>query len=573
MQQRVTIRYCRVVDVAVNQNVVAVSIGRSLADRGLISSDQFQIGVTEAESTGKTLERTLVDLGFITEALLRDFKGEVAGASAVDLASALPDKVALEVVTEQFARRHTVVPLSCDNGQCRVALCDARNLFVIDKLERELGSAWKLQPVLASERDIIAAIDRFYGFELSIDGILKEVEAGSAELQAAASGQESFSHPFVRLVDAILTDAVRRNASDIHFEPEAGFLRIRYRIDGLMRQVRSLHYQYWPAIAVRIKVLAELDIAESRAAQDGRMSFAIAGGNVEFRVSVLPTVHGENIVMRILDREKGIVPLDSLGLGTRALESVNALMSRPEGLILVTGPTGSGKTTTLYSMLSCISSEHTNIMTMEDPVEYPLPLLRQTSVNEQVKLDFASGIRAILRQDPDVILIGEIRDHETASMALRASMTGHQVYSTLHANSALGALARLNSLGVSKDEIVGNLIGVIGQRLVRKLCNHCKSVSDDHSCVEGVEQHFEALGCSVCDYQGYRGRVAIVEVLNITGSIESCYLENATPLELLAAARQCGFEQMAADAVNKVNQGITSLKEACRVVELLSEKG
>ena len=301
------------------------------------------------------------------------------------------------------------------------------------------------------------------------------------------------------------------------------------------------------------------------------MSFAIAGGNVEFRVSVLPTVHGENIVMRILDREKGIVDLESLGLNLRSVDSLNALMSRPEGLILVTGPTGSGKTTTLYSMLSRISSERTNIMTMEDPVEYPLPLLRQTSVNEQVKLDFASGIRAILRQDPDVILVGEIRDQETASMALRASMTGHQVYSTLHANSALGALARLNALGVSREEIAGNLIGVIGQRLVRKLCEHCKVLSEKPACQalpEGVVQHYTATGCSFCDYQGYHGRAAIAEVLQITDEIESCFLEKTPPMQLLSAATGGGFETMAADAIEKINQGVTSVEEVCRVVDL-----
>ena len=548
-----------------------MSIGSSLADHGLISSDQFQIGVIESGASGKPLERTLVDLGFITEKLLRDFKGESTGAASVDLSSVLPDPVVLEIVPEDFARRYSLVPLSCENRQFRVAMCDSTDLLVLDKLERLLDKRWKLQPVLASERDIVAALDRFYGFELSIDGILKEIETGHVDSTAVVSSQQNHTHPFVRLVDAILTDAVKRHASDIHFEPEAGFLRVRYRIDGLMRQVRSLHYQYWPAIAVRLKVLAELDIAESRAPQDGRMSFAIAGGNVEFRVSALPTVHGENIVLRILDREKGIVALDSLEFRQSALQSLNALLARPEGLILVTGPTGSGKTTTLYSMLSKISSEHTNIMTMEDPVEYPLPLLRQTSVNDQLKLDFASGIRAILRQDPDVILVGEIRDQETAGMALRASMTGHQVFSTLHANSALGALARLHGLGIRKSEIVGNLIGIVGQRLVRKLCSHCKvAVNSDSTSVES--QQFQAVGCELCDHQGYAGRLALLEVLAIDDDIESCFLAEASPAELLEAATGNGFEPIVSDAVDKVRQGLTSFEEASRVVNLSTVK-
>ncbi len=558
-----------------------MSIGSSLAERGLISSDQFQIGVIESETSGRSLERTLVDLGFITEKLLRDFKGKSAGAAALDLSSVLPDRLALEAIPEDFARRHTLVPLSCEGESFRVALCDAGNLLVIDKLERLLNKKWTLLPILASERDIVSALDRFYGFELSIDGILNEIENGTTDAQVSVSAQESYTHPFVRLVDAILTDAVKRHASDIHFEPEAGFLRIRYRIDGIMRQVRSLHHQYWPAIAVRLKVLAELDIAESRAPQDGRMSFAIAGGNVEFRVSALPTVHGENIVLRILDREKGIVELESLGLGKSSLLSLNKLMARPEGLILVTGPTGSGKTTTLYSMLNQISSERTNIMTMEDPVEYPLPLLRQTSVNDQVKLDFASGIRAILRQDPDIILVGEIRDHETASMALRASMTGHQVFSTLHANSALGALARLHGLGVNKAEIVGNLIGVVGQRLVRKLCRHCKvevpanasagnyDTGNNLEILSGnMASQYRAVGCSACDHQGYKGRVALIEVLTINDDIESCFLDDASPARLQEAALSNGLELLYVDAVDKINRGITSFEEASRVVDI-----
>lgn len=553
-------------EVEVNQNVVAVSIGQSLSDRGLVSSDQLQIGILESQSSGKALERTLVDLGFITEDLLRDVKGEVAGAGSVELASALPDEAALAVVPEEFARRNTVVPLFCDEKSFRVAVCDLHDLQLIDRLERMLKSSQALQPVLASERDIVEALDRFYGFELSIDGILREIEQQHDQMPTQGL-DDNYTHPFVRLVESILTDAVRCNASDIHFEPEAGFLRIRYRIDGLMRQVRSLHGNYWPAIAVRLKVLAELDIAESRAAQDGRMSFAIAGGQVEFRVSVLPTVHGENIVLRILDKARSIVALDALGMSAKSSHLLKRIMSRPEGLILVTGPTGSGKTTTLYSMLNAVSSETTNIMTMEDPVEYPLPLLRQTSVNEQVKLDFASGIRAILRQDPDIILVGEVRDVETAHMALRASMTGHQVYSTLHANSAVGALARLNMLGVRKEEIVGNLIGVVAQRLVRKLCEYCKTPATEDQTF-GEINSYRASGCRLCDHQGYKGRTALMEVLVLSNELEGLYLSGCTPGALLAQAQQDGFLAIFEDAKAKVAQGITSVEEVARVVDL-----
>ena len=265
-------------------------------------------------------------------------------------------------------------------------------------------------------------------------------------------------------------------SSDIHFEPEANFLRIRYRIDGMLRQIRALHKSYWPAMTVRIKVLSGMNIAETRAPQDGRIgAHRMRGRQVDFRVACQPTIHGENIVLRILDRQKGIVPLEDLGLAEEHLHQLKLMIARPEGIILVTGPTGSGKTTTLYSVLNHINSEGINIMTLEDPVEYPMALVRQTSVAETAKLDFANGIRSMMRQDPDVILVGEIRDADTAEMALRAAMTGHQVYSTLHTNSAIGAIPRLLDIGILPDIMAGNIIGIVAQRLIRRLCDHCKS--------------------------------------------------------------------------------------------------
>lgn len=547
-----------------------MSIVSSLTKKGLISSDQYHIGVTESEATGKSLEQTLIDLGFVSSELLRDVVGAEAGAESADLSSVLPDRDALNVVPGTFARSNLVVPISVSNDVLSVAMADAQNLHTIDKLKKLLGRKWRMRILVARERDIVDALDRFYGFELSIDGILREIDTLSVESPLPDFEKDSYQHPYVRLVDAILTDAVKRGASDIHFEPERGFLRIRFRIDGMLRQVRCLHCTHWAAMAVRLKVMSQLNIAESRAPQDGRMSFAIAGGMVEFRASVLPTVHGENIVLRILDKEKGIVALDNLGLSEMAVIQLHKMIAQPEGLVLITGPTGSGKTTTLYSLLSRISNEHINIMTMEDPVEYPLPLLRQTSVNQQIKLDFANGIRAILRQDPDVILVGEIRDAETARMALRASMTGHQVYSTLHANSAIGALSRLHSLGVRKDELSGNLIGIIGQRLVRKLCEHCKQCREQTAFSAALG--CEPVGCVHCDWQGYQGRAAVVEILTITPELEALFLSGASPASLRSHAFENGFTSIADDALSKVVNGVTSYVEAARVVDLNAER-
>jgi type II secretory ATPase GspE/PulE/Tfp pilus assembly ATPase PilB-like protein len=322
--------------------------------------------------------------------------------------------------------------------------------------------------------------------------------------------------------------------------------------------------------------MAKMNIAETRAPQDGRMSASMSGRVIDFRVASLPTTHGENIVLRILDRQKGIVPLEKLGLEESQLELLRRMIARPEGIILVTGPTGSGKTTTLYSILNHINSDGINIMTLEDPVEYPMTLIRQTSVAEAAKLDFANGIRAMMRQDPDAILVGEIRDRDTAEMAFRAAMTGHQVYSTLHTNSAVGAIPRLLDIGIVPDVMAGNIIGIVAQRLVRKLCRTCRqSYEPDErerrllgmtTSEAGVL--YRAVGCEQCDYQGYRGRSSIIELLKIDAGIDELVARRATAREVLTAARAKGFKTLADDGVRLARTGSTSLEEVMRVVDL-----
>ncbi|HQW20000.1 MAG TPA: GspE/PulE family protein, partial [Rhodocyclaceae bacterium] len=330
-----------------------------------------------------------------------------------------------------------------------------------------------------------------------------------------------------------------------------------------------------PALVVRIKVMSGMNIAETCAPQDGSISLNISGRAVDFRVAVQPTIHGENIVLRILDRQKGIVPLDALGLADRHLATLRRIIARPEGIILVTGPTGSGKTTTLYSLLQHVSNESVNIMTLEDPVEYPTTLLRQTSLADAVKLDFANGIRSIMRQDPDVILVGEIRDAETAEMAFRAAMTGHQVYSTLHTNSAIGAIPRLQDLGIPADILAGNIVGVIAQRLLRRLCPHCRrpapaDVQERRLLGSPTEQPilYRAAGCAACDFQGYRGRFAIMELLRIDDDIDELIARRATVREIRSAALQKGFASLAEDGLRRLLEGETSLEELTRVVDL-----
>jgi len=338
----------------------------------------------------------------------------------------------------------------------------------------------------------------------------------------------------------------------------------------------ALHRSYWPGMVVRLKVMAKMNIAETRAPQDGRISLTLAGRAIDFRVACQQTTHGENFVLRILDRRKGIVPLGKLNLLRETLTSLQVMMARPEGIILVTGPTGSGKTTTLYSMLNFRNDESVNIMTLEDPVEYPMAMIRQTSLNEAAKLDFANGIRSMMRQDPDIILVGEVRDEETAEMAFRAAMTGHQVFSTLHTNSALGAIPRLIDIGVKPQIMAGNIIGIVAQRLVRRLCRNCKQAyapDEAERKLLGISSSKPVLlyredGCESCNFLGFKGRLAVVEVLKINQELDEMIARVATRREMHAAALESGFRDLTEDAVRHVLGGVTSLAEISRVVDL-----
>ena len=551
-------------------------LGDELIDRGLVSADQVEIAITEQRKTKQPLGQVLIDLGFVSEADMRDVLGASLGHQSIDLSQAIPDPQAIALMQKQTALRNTVVPVSFDAQQqiLQLATVDIFDVITLDRIRTTLPRGVQLQPLLASDSEIRKAIDQFYGYELSVDGILKEIATGELDYQSLDNSGEGYSHPLVRLVDALLIDAVKREASDIHFEPELGFLRLRYRIDGVLKQIRSLHKDYWSAIAVRLKVMAGLNIAETRSPQDGRISLKIGGHMIDFRVSVQPTTHGENIVLRVLDRAKGIVPLDRLRLSTYNLDLLKRVMSRPEGIILVTGPTGSGKTTTLYSMLNHRKSIEVNIMTLEDPVEYPMDMIRQTSINEVSKMSFAEGIRSLMRQDPDIILVGEIRDEDTAEMAFRAAMTGHQVFSTLHTNSALGTIARLEDIGIARHIMAGNIIGIIGQRLIRLLCPHCKQPRPAEEFEQIIldlpadKPLFTATGCARCDHRGYQGRTSVIEILILDAALDELIVRNATLRELQQQAKRSGFRSMAEDGISRIVNGDTTLEEVSRVVDL-----
>jgi general secretion pathway protein E/type IV pilus assembly protein PilB len=553
-------------------------IGQILISQGILTEDQLRIALLEQLKSRQPVGKLLVQLGFVSEATLRDALSEKLGLNSVDLSQIVVDSAAIRLIPRDFARRHNLFPVAVDRERRRLilAISDTNNIVALDQVRAQLRGELEIEVRLAGEQEIARAIEQFYGHELSIDGILHEIETGEIDYQSLQASGDEYSQPVVRLISALLADAVERAASDIHFEPEQNFLRIRYRIDGVLRQIRSLHKTYWPAMAVRIKVMSKMNIAETRAPQDGRISLSLTGRQVDFRVASQVTTHGENIVLRILDRQKGIVPLDGLGLQNEQLAMLKKMIVRPEGIILVTGPTGSGKTTTLYSILNHINHDGVNIMTLEDPVEYPMTLIRQTSVNEAAKLDFANGIRSLMRQDPDVILVGEIRDEDTAQMALRAAMTGHQVYSTLHSNNAIGAVPRLVDIGVSPEIMAGNIIGIVAQRLVRRLCKHCRQPYEANATewgILGVKSDkppaiYRAVGCDHCEYQGFRGRLAIMELLKLDGELDEMMAHRATAREMLTAAMAKGFHTLADDGIRRVLDGSTSLDELMRVVDL-----
>ena len=553
-------------------------LGELLVQQGLITQDQLRIALTEQKTQNMPIGRLLVRLGFVTEAVIRDIMARTIGQESIDLTQVLVDAEALRLVPQEFARRHRLLPIAYDADQnlLIVAITEVFNVVALDQLRATLGQNIQLKTVLAGQAQLDEFIDQFYGFELSVDGILREIETGEIDYQSIQAVGDEYTQPIVRLVGALLVDAVKRGSSDIHFEPEFAFLRIRYRIDGVLEQIRSLHKNYWPGIAVRIKVISGMNIAETRAPQDGRLSLNLNGRPVDFRVSSQPTIWGENIVLRVLDREKSIINLEQMKLPRSVMAKLNLMLARPEGILVLTGPTGSGKTTTLYSLLAKLNVESVNIMTLEDPVEYPVAMMRQTSVSETAKMDFGNGIRSIMRQDPDIILVGEIRDRDTAEMAFRAAMTGHQVFTTLHTNSALGAFPRLLDIGILPDIMAGNIIGIIAQRLARLLCQHCKEAytpSPEERQLLGIETDsaakiFRPVGCSRCNHRGYRGRTAIMEILHMDADMDELVARRATPRELREAAAAKNFRSLAEEGVQRVLDGITSLAEVARAIDL-----
>lgn len=521
--------------------------------QGFISFDQLKIARMEQKRRNIPLEQIVVRMGLVGERVIASIIADGHNLIPFDIEKTVVDTDLLRDFTRQEAEHLYALPLFIDSDVLHAAMVDVYDLKTRDLLKRRFNCR-DVRPHPAASSDLGTAINALYDHDFSLEGLLRELESSAIDPSKPGGGQGSV----IGFVNAILLYALKHRASDIHFEPEGVFVRIRTRIDGALRPLLTFHQDYWPAVCVRLKMMAELNIAECRKPQSGRFGLFLGGREIDFRLSTHPTIHGENTVIRLLDKLKSLIPLDQLGFRADQIKSLERLMHYPQGILLITGPTGSGKTTTLYSLLKILSADRLNIMTLEEPVEYEIPLLRQCEVKEVGGVSFADGIRSILRQAPDVILVGEIRDEETAKMALRASFTGHLVLATLHTADVFGAIPRLMDLGIPPHLLSGNLTGLVAQRLVRTLCDYCKKPDGAGGMM--------ADGCERCGHQGFHGRTALAELLTIDDDMNDLIAQKASRSQLRALAVSKGFVSLADAAKQKWQDGITTRAELSRCV-------
>jgi type IV pilus assembly protein PilB len=560
-------------------------IGELLVREGIVSSQQLEAALDRQRKEGGPLGQKLVSMGAITKDRLAEALSEHYGVACVDLRSTRVEPSLRDAIPFELAKQWRALPLFRTGDSLMVALADPDDVRAVDAIEAHVGN--RIDVCFAHEDDLSAAIDRFYGakepLRHSIGSLSQEFAAvSSASFErpapgraAAANALDERAAPTVRLVNLLVSEAVERGASDVHIEPQREGVHVRFRVDGMLVDAPAPPKRMLPAVVSRIKVLSDLDISESRVPQDGRFAFTVGKREVDIRVSVVPTVHGENVVLRIMDHENRHADLDRIGLSPHDARRIEEMIAYPHGLVLVTGPTGSGKTSTLYAALSRINSIDRHIVTIEDPVEYHIDLVRQIQVNAKAGLTFANGLRAILRHDPDVIMVGEIRDPETADIAVQSALTGHLVFSTLHTNDAVGALTRLVDLGVEPFLVASATVGVVAQRLVRVLCPECREpvvIGPETAAALDVSTRlplgsatYRARGCLSCRESGYRGRIGIFETLRVTPRLRELLLAKAPPAAQREEGERDGMRQLRDDGVEKALQGVTSLEEVLRV--------
>lgn len=547
-------------------------LGELLVTNGLITPEQLQQALALQGQTDKRLGQILVRLGHVTDQDINNALGEQLGLSQVNLYEVI-DLALFNTFPEQLSRRHSVVPVKVAGNVLTIAMADPLDVVAIEDIR--LSTGYEVTPVLALEKEIESFISRNWE--------LKELEQAYEAFKPAdiedpdrkEPGDLAAEGPVVRLVNNIIIRAVGEQASDIHIEPREQDVRVRFRVDGLLREIMVLQRSSHAGIVSRIKILAEMDIAERRLSQDGRFNRRIGGVDIDLRVSSMATLFGEKLVLRLLNKNLLMIDLDQLGLSKDNLNLFTHLIQCPYGMVLLTGPTGSGKTTTLYAALNKINSPELNLITVEDPVEYVLEGVNQTQVNPKAGLTFASGLRSIVRQDPDVIMVGEIRDRETAAMAVRAANTGHLVLSTMHTNDTAGAVARLADMGIEPFQVASTLLGVVAQRLVRRICTRCAApyVPPPESQVRvylGVDPAerlilYRGEGCNYCGHTGYKGRLSIQEIMVMSKDLRNLINRGASADDIKSLALSEGMVSLRADAVNKVRQGITTVTEIMRI--------
>ncbi|MGD0337021.1 MAG: type II secretion system ATPase GspE [Candidatus Omnitrophota bacterium] len=555
------------------------SLGDSLVEAGIISAEQLKKAQEEEKNTGTRLRKVLIDKGMVSEEDLAEFISNKLSLPRIELNNYLIDPKIIELVPEELARKHELIPLLKIGNRLTCVMVDPWNIFALDEVRAKTNLI--IEPAVATESEIKKSLGQYYGTKGTMEDLIKtmhEEKLGfkeEKEIDLNKLGEIADQAPVIKLVNLTIMKAVKEGASDIHIEPEEEGLNIRLRVDGMLYGVSSPPKYLQFAIISRIKIMANLDIAERRKPQDGSFSIKMEGKEIDIRVSCVPTMHGENVVLRLLDVSSVLLGLDQLGFPKSVQDTYEKLIVRSHGIILVTGPTGSGKTTTLYASLAKINTVEKNIITIEDPVEYKLRGIRQIQVNLKADLTFANGLRSILRQDPNVIMVGEIRDYETAEIAIHAALTGHLVFSTLHTNDAAGAITRLIDLGAEAFLVSSSVIGVLAQRLIRTICPHCKEkysptkeVLKDLGLDEEEKIEFSrGKGCSKCMQSGYKGRIGIFELMVMNDKIHSLTTSKTPREEIKRQAVASGMLTLRDDGIKKIKDGLTTVEEVLRVIQ------
>jgi type IV pilus assembly protein PilB len=549
-------------------------LGDILLEDGLVTQDQLAEAYDEHQRVGRALGRVLVDRGVLTESQLVAALAQQIGMRFVDLGDYPVDGSAIASVPNAVCRRYNALPIGYEDGRLLVAMSDPANVFALDDLRSITGM--DVKPVVATKADVVAAINRYHRADSDLDDLTmaldQEDDHDLSELKAVVEDA-----PIVKFVNLLITQAINDRASDIHLEPNERDLRVRFRIDGVLHDIMRSPRNIQAGVISRLKIMADINIAERRIPQDGRLSVTSQGKKIDLRVATLPTVWGEKVVMRILDNTTAMLKLSDLGFSDANYARYSTSFTKPYGMILVTGPTGSGKSTTLYATLNIVSRPEINVITVEDPVEYRISGINQVQTNPKAGLTFASALRSILRSDPDVVLIGEIRDHETAQIAIEAALTGHLVLSSLHTNDAPSALTRLVEMGMEPFLVGSALDSVLAQRLARRLCDKCKETYTPEPSLlessrfpwrqgEALPTLYRAVGCPSCSKTGYRGRVALTEVMMMSEEIERMTVERASSVDVTKIAIEQGMITLRLDGMAKAVTGLTSIEEVLRVV-------